>query len=299
MILLRNLLCVLVFVLPIILKAEERVWTRASDGKTIRAHFVSQDKDAGKVTLKLKNGKEVSLQVDVLVGADQEWLKNLDEPENKEEEKPKTTGETVKHTTPGAKVGTWEVYYPAGLASEDRAKSPLCVLYSPNGRMDQLMKAMKPSADKLGWILVGVEAYSNNRVQKEYEATLRDSELVFKDISKKIPHDKKKVIFGGFSGGAWWSYVSTAEIHNKAAGVVAFGGWMSKQYNRNYARRLKVIIINGDKDPTCEWEEPDGNFLRKKKRATVKVIHFPGKHVIAPADVTTEGVEWLHKEAGF
>jgi len=281
---------------PVMAEHEERVWTRASDGKTIQARFVSHDKESGQVTLRLRKGKDATMKLAILIEADRDWVQEV-EAKGKQELKP--DGETVKHSTSGAKVDTWQVYYPAGLSVENRAKAPLCVMYSPNNRMGQLMKAMKPSADKLGWILIGVDAYSNKRVQKEYEATMDDSRKIFKDIGKKIPHDKKKVVFGGFSGGAWWSYVSTAEVYKKAAGVVAFGGWMSKQYSREYARKLKVVIINGDKDPACEWEQRDGDFLRKKKRATVKVINFPGKHVIAPADVTMRGVEWVHQEAGF
>lgn len=275
-------------------KGETRTWTRDSDAKKVEADFISADLDNDKIELLLKSGKPYTMPLSSLSQNDQEWVKQFF---HQKEEAEKTLlsikAESEKLQIEGAKIATCHIRYPARITPAQREDCTLCILYQPNGDSDRMVSHLSKTADELGWILVGVDAYSNKRVLANMSQVLNDSRKAVDEILKTIPHDSEKVIFGGLSGGAWWSYLSTAEIHNDAAAVIAFGGWMSEQYNRDYPRGLKIAMVNGDKDPACDWEEPDGEFLQKKKKATVKVFHFPGGHTVAPSEVITEAGRWL------
>jgi len=278
--------------------AQLRTWTRVADGKAIQAKFVGLDQESKIVTLKMASGKVVEIAANILSQDDQSWL---DEQSSQKSTKIQSDQEAVSLEIPLENVNGKALYvrYPKGLAEAGRVHRPLCIIFSPSSKPRKIMKKMELAADTLQWTLVGVDVYSNKKVQKSLNKVIKDTKVALTTAFEKVPHDKNKVVLAGMSGGAWWSYRTSANEYFKTAGIIAFGGWMSEQYNLDFPRRMKVAMVNGDKDSAVKWEKPDGDFLRKKKKATVKAFHFPGGHIVAPPDVCLEAAQWLHLEAQF
>jgi predicted esterase len=274
---------------------ELRTWTRKGDGKTLEAKLLTVDEN--KVNLQMKGGREVSLELAILSDLDRKWLAEWQAAEKAANE---VAAEMQSHETEGVAAGSWHVRYPQNVPVNRRGERPLCVLYSPSGKSQSVMKRVELAADQLGWILVGIDAYSNARAKESNHEVLENTQKVFAEVQKAVPHSKDKVIFGGMSGGALWSYISSAQVYPETAAILAFGGWMGNAYDRSYPRRMTVAMVNGDNDTGAKnYEEPDEDFLRKTAKAEVKVFHFPGGHEIAPPEVVAVAASWIHGEAGF
>lgn len=86
----------------------------------------------------------------------------------------------------------------------------------------------------------------------------------------------------------------------RTAGILSSGGWMGNKYDQQYSKDMAVAMINGDKDKNAiSFEQPDGDFLKKKASADLKLFHFPGGHVLAPSDVALEAARWVHLTQKF
>ena len=292
--------CVLLFIFCLShfsLQAETRKWTRTSDSRVVTADFVSADFESDTIELLIGKNETHTMRLSELSQSDQDWVRlHLEKQQAEENKRNEAIAVEEKITVEGASVGTCYLRYPARVYPAERAGCLLCIVYDPNGRSNKLVARLAETADELGWILAGVDAYSNKRSKKNTSAVLNDCRKAVAQILETVPHDSERVIFAGFSGGAWWSFVNTAEVHDEAVGVLSMGGWMSKNYDRDYPRNLKVAMVNGDKDAACDWEIPDREYLEKKKKATVKVFHFPGGHKVAPSEVLTEAAKWLTDE---
>ncbi len=273
--------------------AESRVWTRKADGRTLTAEFTGYDKDTGEVTLRLASGKNAKISLATLSEADREWV----------EETGGATAEVAKEgryeeiTVPDVDVGRGVVYYPSRYDPATAAKMPVCILFDSGGNSKVLVDTLRPAADELGWLLVGLDIYSNDRFTNLGFKPLFDlTETAVEHVLDTLEHDKSKVFFGGMSGGGLHAYRCSAFVYQKAAGILAFGGWLSKNHDYPYAKGMHVAIINGDQDTEANnWIEADRECL-EKLRCKVKVFDFPGGHVIAPPAVATEAVRWIHQE---
>ena len=193
-------------------------------------------------------------------------------------------------------------YKPASYvdAKSDNEERPIAFLYSPSGKSKSLVNRLKLAADELGWVLVGVDAYSNKKVEKSRSKVMGDTKIAFDWAKKNLSFDSKKIVFGGLSGGAWWSYQSASELTQKTAGILAFGGWMSNMYDKDYSRKMAVALINGDKDKgSLLYEEKDSKFLEKRTKSEVRAFRFSGGHVLAPSDKALEAARWIHQTKEF
>lgn len=275
-------------------------WTRAHDNKTISASFISFDDEINIITLKLKNGKTVKVDAAILTPEHRSRLESLHKKAAlNTETRSKPTMETITPKLGGPKI---HIYKSALYidAEDDQKFNPILFLYSPSGGALRIVHRLKPTADKLGWVLVGVDAYSNAKAKKNRSEVMENTKIAYNWAKKNLTFDSKKIVFGGFSGGAWWSYQSASELTKKAAGILAFGGWMSNMYSQNYSRKMAVALVTGDKDKgALTYEEPDTNFLKKSTHSEVKVFHFPGAHVLAPSEKALEAARWIHTTKEF
>lgn len=275
-----------------------RTWVSADGSSSFDGEYISHTET--KVTL-IKAGREISFSRDLLSEKDGEWLNTQDEIKKKEAKiKASKKGELETHELAEAKVKTWCSYLPPSY-SEDGDEFPVCFLYSPGGKSISIVKRMMPTADALGWVLIGIDAYSNKRVKAESSAGIAKDCQLIRDLALKEYHvDESKSVYGGMSGGGWWSFASTNRLDGKVAAVLSFGGWMSKEYDKDYPKNLAVAIVNGDKDEGARsWELKDMEFLKRKTRADVKMFHFPGKHVLAPSEECLKAASWIHETKGF
>jgi predicted esterase len=195
------------------------------------------------------------------------------------------------------------VYKPLKYAAEPakRPLSPILFLFQHNGNSISLLKRMKPIAEELGWLIVGVDAYRNTKsLQDQYRSRMKGTKAAYEWAMDNLVFDSEKIVFGGFSGGGWWAYQCTAEIDKTAAAVISLGGWMGNMHDKSYAKKMAVAQVNGSDDSgALAYENKDAHFMSARRRAQVKAFHFNGGHVVAPEEVLLEAARWIHSEKDF
>ncbi|GAA5497444.1 hypothetical protein Rhal01_03640 [Rubritalea halochordaticola] len=286
-------------------KAEFQDWTREKDSATISAEIIKYDTETGKLTLKLKNDKEVVIEKSVLIAEHQNRLEEYAKEMAKHAEEMAKKREAAKNgrmetfTPEGGGGHKIHIYYPAGYIKGDESnkKRPAAYVYSPGGHSKSLVNMMKPGADELGWVLIGVDCYRN---KKDSETIKKENLAAQAEAKKQVSYDTTRVVFGGFSGGGSWAFISSSFLNTEAAGILSFGGWMGNHYDLKYSKKMAVAMINGDSDKNAQhYEEPDGDFLRKKTRAKIKVFHFQGGHKLPEPKTATEAMRWVHETKEF
>lgn len=305
----------LIAILPHILQAETRQW-RSSAGSTIQAKLI--DDSFGQVILETTNGRRIKLMRRHLSSEDQAYLselKNVVVVEAEPLEKShgideaadldeavihQSSLESFKPVEDGHKI---HVYKPIRYVAEPakRELSPILFLFQPNGNSMRLLKRMKPIAEELGWLIVGVDAYRNTKsLQDQYRSRMKGTKAAYEWAKDNLVFDPGKIVFGGFSGGGWWAYQCSAEIDNRAAAVISFGGWMGNMHDKSYAKKMAVAQVNGSDDSgALAYENKDSRFMSEQRRAHVKAFRFNGGHVVAPEAVLLKAARWIHSEKDF
>ncbi|WP_282122101.1 sialate O-acetylesterase [Algibacter mikhailovii] len=202
--------------------------------------------------------------------------------------------ETIKFRAKGVTNMMYHVYTPTNFSVSQ--KLPIIIAFSPQGKGDGILAHMKLSAEKMGWILVGVDKLKNGMKDKRLEQKMEDE--VMDDILKNIPHDSQRIYLAGFSGGAMRAYGLSTRRLEKYEGIIAYGGWLGGDdyQDKSYQKGMRVAIINGEKDKGAnKWKAIDAKTLIKNK-CQVKYFNHSGGHSIAPNDITTEALHWLETE---
>ncbi|MGJ8672815.1 hypothetical protein [Rubritalea sp.] len=275
------------------LSYEVRNWTKFSSGNSVAGTYLSQDDS--NVTLKIRN-QSYSLKKTDLCLSDREYLTNI----KQEESKPRKA-HFEQHLEESCEKGVWYSYLPPSYDPNEE-ESPVCFIFGASGKVKKLIDNFKPASDELGWVLVGIEAYSNKRVKEGdgITAIIKDCEIIYKIALKKFHIDQDKVVFSGSSGGGWWSFRSSRTYAKDTAGIISQGGWMNNEHDYRYPRNMAVAMVNGKKDEgAIRYEIPDGEFLSKKYKATVKVFRFDGGHMPSPPKSLLEAAKWVHATKEF
>jgi len=203
-------------------------------------------------------------------------------------------GEVTSGTAEGETGISYEIYTPTSFTAGN--PPPVIIAFSPGGKAKQMIRAMKDSAEKAGWILVGCNKLKNGLEGNELAYQMEDELL--DHLYSKLPHDPCRVYLAGFSGGAMRAYEISARRKERIAGIIAYGGWLGGQgyYDLEYCKYMAVAMVNGTNDSGANnWADKDEAVL-DDRRCEVKQFSFDGKHQIAPSDVTDECIEWLEKE---
>jgi predicted esterase len=294
--------------------SEARTWT-SQDGKTMEAEFVKVEK--GRVWLRGDNGKVIRINFSKFVEEDQTLIKELylelkaEAAAEKVAEAEKAAGEKAavrdavlakwrpgqisRHVTSNSTQASYHVYMPTSF---DPDKPPALVYaFSPGGNGHAQLNAMKPSAEKHGWIVVGCDKLKNGMGKGDLrKEAIKIEDAIIADVQASVPHDTTHVYLSGMSGGAMRSYRLAARRRDvKFAGILAFGGWMggAEHQQQGYPKGMAVAMINGDTDKNANfWVEGDSKVLKKYKWK-VQYFSFPGGHTMAPPDVINKAIEWI------
>lgn len=287
-------LFLLLLILPSISLA--KVWTSADGSKSFDASYISHNEDTVKIK---KLGKIVSFKISHFSEKDIAWLNERPKSLVKKEALSTWVGIIKSHSESKADIKTWHTYLPKSYAATGQAH-PVCFIYAPYGESKAYVKWMQLIADELNWVLVGIDSYTNGRAHKDtIKQVVSDCRLITDTAFEKLNIDADKIVYSGFSGGGRWSYYSSHSV-KKAAGIISYGGWLSKEYHQKYPEEMAVAIVNGDQDSNArDWENKDMNFLVKTRKATAKQFHFPGAHTIAPPKLCLEAAKWVHELKGF
>ncbi|TGV01864.1 sialate O-acetylesterase [Flavivirga rizhaonensis] len=185
----------------------------------------------------------------------------------------------------------YHVYMPSNFSPSK--KLPIIIAFSPQGRGNVMLNKIKPSAEELGWILVGCDKLKNGMKDEVMENKMEDE--VLNDILNNIPHDRARIYLAGFSGGAMRAYQITTRRSENFEGIIAYGGWLGgdNYQDKDYQNGLKVAMVNGENDKGAnKWIEKDTRTL-KKHHAIVKLFKHDGGHKVAEYELTTKILNWL------
>lgn len=205
-----------------------------------------------------------------------------------------TPGEVTRHTTSGEYQISYHVAIPETFDPDN--PPPMLVLFSPNGNGKSVLKAVQPSAFKLGWIVVGVDQLKN-KMEEKLECAMESE--VFETIMNVVPHHPRRIYLGGMSGGAMRAYgLSYKYEDSPIAGILAMGGWLGgpEYYDEDFRKYMAVAMVNGDSDDGANsWVDKDIDVL-EDRRCSVEVFTFPGGHQIGPESTLDEALSWMDQD---
>ncbi len=104
---------------------------------------------------------------------------------------------------------------------------PLVIfLHGRGGRADQMAEAWRPSAAKIGAVLIVPEAYERFLTGYQWgsvEDSIRRLEEAIEYAAERFPIDRQRVVVGGFSQGAYVALEAAARNPQRIAGTIAIG----------------------------------------------------------------------------
>lgn len=305
------------FLLTFACITDARTWTSV-DGRTVEAEYVNVER--GRVWLRSPDGTLMNTSFNTFSPEDQEIIKALykeaQEKAAAEAKAAQEEAERVKVELRAAVLAKWKpgqvtscvtadkthtsyhVYTPSSF-DPDKPPPPVVYAFSPGGNGKGQLNAMKNSAEKAGWIVVGCDKLKNGMTDEAEEIEIEDAILA--DVQANVPHDPKRIYLSGMSGGAMRSYQIAARRHDlNIVGILAFGGWIGGpeyQTKLEFPKGLSVAMINGEDDKNANsWVEADSKALKKYK-GEAKLFSFPGGHAMAPPEVIDEAIAWLQSQS--
>lgn len=277
--------------------SDERNW-KLKSGKVLRAELVNVDEAIGQVELLVDDKHRVTKKIDQFSEVDiawmYEWL-NIQDELNVLNERVKGV---VEHSVCKGKFETdLHCYYPSSYKKEEAYKAPLMLLFHAGAKSRRYLYRHMEAAEATGFVVISLGQFRNTGDDPEKEAAfLERFKEVFAHIQKSFMYDPKKVFMGGISGGAWKAYHYSAWVEYPWAGIYANGGWLGgeKYYEEDYAKGMKVVMVNGNNDHANRCIEPDTKIL-SKHQCEIAVISFEGGHNIPPPKTQKRAFEWLLK----
>ncbi len=277
-------------------------WTRSSDGRSIEASLVSIQDDGKSIMIKLADGSKVEIETSVLILSDRERIQQLlSSKEDSSQREMQVALPRFETLAIGRSPHKIHIYEPdTKLQLSEKEKRPILFLFAHSGDTSGVLESFKPSADRFGWVLVGVDAYNGKDALQDYGEVMKNTKEVVEWGLENFVCDPEKMVLGGFAGGGWWSYHLAAELRNKASGIICLCSWMDGEYGKRYPRGMAISIVNGTADrESNNFLSSDVRFLEKKAKATVKSYSFDGAREMPPAKIVDESVAWIHRTKHF
>ena len=273
-----------------------RYWTKV-DGSRFLAALASVDEEAKTATFSKDGevGTDFTLSIDSLSNIDRAWVEEWLFVTKELEEKAASLGGTHEHFLTEGKYPTdLFVYQPSGV--EDPKAQPMLILFCHRARPQRLLMQVAEAAENAGVTLVACGTFQNtdNNEKKEAEFLERFKE-VLPQLEAKVPHDPKKMMMGGISGGAWRSYHYTAQVERPWLGVLAICGWLgTEEYlGLPYPAGMRVAIVNGDRDNAANRSAQSNSKILLARGIEMGFFAFEGGHQMAPTAHQQLALEWM------
>ncbi|MHC5056145.1 MAG: hypothetical protein ACYTKD_15675 [Planctomycetota bacterium] len=289
--------------------AETREWT--ASGKKVRAEYVKCV--FGVVILETEDGKQLRFPLARLSPEDRVYVGEMRKKGSAKSSSksssarrmrssrgdPKVVammkpGETFTRTADGETGITYHVYVPTSFKPD--APPPIIIAFSPSGKGAGMVKALRKSAEKAGWLVAGCDKLRN----KFRDRTEKHEDEVLDDILKSVPHQIDRRCLAGMSGGAMraYSFLQQGRRKEDYFAILAFGGWLGGTSFLRLKHKPNVVVaqINGESDKGANaWLKRDAEALTKSG-CVVDAFKFPGGHVMAPPKTMDEAIEWVVAE---
>ncbi len=270
-----------------------RDWTLAS-GKKQQAEILSYDEPKKLVTLRLPDQTEVRINEQDFSSIDRAWILQWVEQDEEARKMLAEIGGTVtEHAGTGKFTTDYSVYQPRDIAAG--TKPPMLILFHPGGNGRRGIYKYIQAAAAVGITVVSLDYFRNTDNDPAREAEMLERFIaLLPQIEAVVPHDENRMFMGGVSGGAWRAYHYSAQVARPWAGIFADGGWLGgKIYYHLPYPRMRVAMVNGDKDAGAnQFVDPDTAILQKTG-SIVSVHAFEGGHQLAPPSVQEKALRWL------
>lgn len=163
---------------------------------------------------------------------------------------------------------------------------PVILIFDAAARGRQGVERYQAAAERYGYIVAG----SNNSRNGPWEPSLDAATAMSADVAKRFPVDARRVYTAGMSGGARVA-IMVALRSDTIAGVLA----SSAGYADTFHESLRFPLFGTAGTEDFNYREVHAMDLRMKSPHRVEV--FEGGHTWLPADLATEGVEWMEVQA--
>ena len=182
------------------------------------------------------------------------------------------------------------IYLPAGLSGNKRY--PLVVMFDPGGNAQGMINMWKGISDRRKWIL-----YASKKFRNGIEDWIAPEFSAFKEIVRKYPIDKRRVVTTGISGGGMGAHMMAFFHPEMVRAVITNVGrinpsFMSDQGKKEYPRKKLAVFLAGTKDFNYKQMIEDCKFLKDLGWST-DWIEFDGGHEAAPPEVYERAADWL------
>lgn len=184
---------------------------------------------------------------------------------------------------------SYALYLPSNY-SEDHTW-PVIVSSDPAARGTAPLELQKDAAERLGYIL----AASNNSRNGPWRPRLEATEAMLNDLQARVPIDKQRLYFAGFSGGARASSLFASRC-KCSAGVLLGGAGFSEAPASAQDSLFPVFLAVGTLDFNYKEVVPLGDTLRKLGYPCWLRV-FMGTHQWPPAAVMEEALAWFRIQA--
>ena len=279
--------------IPCFSNTDSRRWTLASD-ESFDAELVRYDVVNDVAVLRIDEEQEKTYSLEDFSPIDAAWLlewatvtRELDALQLEM----KGTFSHYQHQ--GEYIADYYVYTPSKYAETNNL--PMLFLFHPGGKAARYVKRFMMAADALDLIVVSSDSFRNTGAvwNERDDAMLACFKELLPSLEETVAHDPKQLYLGGSSGGAQSAYHYSTKVDRSWAGIFSNGGWIGgpKYYDLPFPQ-MRVVMVNGHRDPANRWIKRDAAVLEQRGCA-VNVYAFEGGHQVPPPAIQFEALEWL------
>ena len=178
----------------------------------------------------------------------------------------------------------YALYLPSNFSPQRRW--PVILAYDAGGRGRRAVERYQDAAEKYGYIIAG----SNNSRNGPWEISLNAAKVMTGDVDHRFPVDPKRVYTAGMSGGARVA-MKLAMDSNLIAGVFASSAGFPDDPRDSV--RFPIFGSAG----TDDFNHQEMHELDRDLKSPHRVEVFAGGHAWLPAELATDGVEWMEIQA--
>lgn len=267
---------------------ESREWVSTAGTKVTGA---AQSVRAGKVLLKLGDGRELTVPLDKLSAADRDFLTDHF---GEESGTSVSTGSGAAFVTEGLaqKIGEvvgpidagegshYFLYIPKSLRKERLA--PLMHVNDAGGGNANSVKGFIQGAEICGWVLVAsVESKNGNTTAQNFQFAKKN----VAHITGSLPVDPERIYFTGGSGGGAMSFYNAAML--PGAGSMPQIGYIP---DNAVPKKGDHFVCGGTTDYN---RYTSANAAQVLGKSAIHRLYVAG-HAGAPEWLRTEGIVWLN-----
>ncbi|MGE3513444.1 MAG: hypothetical protein AB7N65_31690, partial [Vicinamibacterales bacterium] len=174
----------------------------------------------------------------------------------------------------------YSLYLPSHFTPDK--KWPVIYVFDARARGRDGVERYQAAAERYGYIVAG----SNNSRNGPWELGLTAAGAMSRDVQKRFPIDTRRMYTAGMSGGARVA-IMVAQRSSLIAGVLASSAGYADAFHESM--RFPFFGSAGTED--FNYREMHAVDLRMKSPHRVEV--FEGGHTWLPAELATDGVEWM------